>query len=71
VYNFISNPHGVLGEVVKRCKNHVSLNHEKNNEHKITIVKWEITHFLSFDMALMFKHVQHILKKNIPKPLFT
>jgi hypothetical protein len=37
--------------------------HEKNNEHKIAMVKWESTHFLQFGMIPMFRHVQNSLEK--------
>ncbi len=37
--------------------------HEKSNAHKTTMVKWESTHFLQFDMVPMFRHVQNSFEK--------
>jgi len=41
--------------------------HEKNNAHKIAMVRWESTHFPQFGMAPMFRHVQNSLEKEHAK----
>jgi hypothetical protein len=57
VSNYISNPHGVLGRLLKDAKKCVC-DHEKNNEHKILVARWEAGHFLSSSMVPMSIHVQ-------------
>jgi hypothetical protein len=41
--------------------------HEKNNEHKTIVARWEVTHFPSYGMVFMSKHVQHALEKEHAK----
>jgi hypothetical protein len=60
------SPWGSRGSCKKMQKSCVA-DHEKNNEHQTTIAKWEITHFSSFDMVPMSKHVQHTFEEEHTK----
>jgi hypothetical protein len=57
VSNYTSSSHAVLGRLLKDAKK-IVCNHEKNNEHKILVARWESGHFLSSSMVPMFIHVQ-------------
>jgi hypothetical protein len=56
-FNYKASPHGVLGRLLKDEKKCVC-DHEKNNEQKILVVRWEVGHFLSLSMVPMSIHVQ-------------
>jgi hypothetical protein len=59
MHNLLLSPHGILGEDAKI----IIHDHEKSNEHKIAMVRWESTQFLQFGMVPMFRHVQNSLEK--------
>jgi hypothetical protein len=63
------SPWGSRGDCKTMQKSCVP-NHEKNNEHKTTIAKWEIAHFSSLTWFLCLNMFNILLKKNIPKSLF-
>jgi hypothetical protein len=41
--------------------------HEKNNEHKTIVARWEVAHIPSYDIVFISKHVQHALEKEHAK----
>ncbi len=49
-------------------KNHV-FDHEKKNEHKIAMAKWEVAHFPSSSMVLCLDMFNMLLKKDMPELL--
>jgi hypothetical protein len=43
--------------------------HEKKNEHKIAMAKWEVAHFPSSSMVLCLDMFNMLLKKDMPELL--
>ncbi len=51
----------------KRMQKSCVHDHEKNNEHRTRVARWEVAHFPSYGMVFMSKHVQHALEKEHAK----